>query len=118
MRKSLDEDKKKFIRKLLRNQYENGLSFQARNLRDKKFVSILREHAKYFVSEKEFIDEFTFVLQLELANYQRMLITFYSILFSLLFIFALNIVYKNCGNLFLLNYILSIISLLRRLFFR
>jgi hypothetical protein len=103
----LDENKKNFIHQISKKYYENGLTIRATSLKDQQFFSMLRERVKYFDSEKEFIDEFTFVSKLELANYRRIFITFYSILFSLLFVFALNIVYKGWKNHFLFYYRIS-----------
>ena len=96
IRRNLDENKKKLINKNIDIAFENGfLSNMLFKIKSKTFSNI-EQNTKVFKTKEDFVDEFTSTSDVDFENYKRIFIYFYSILITILFVFAFQ---KLCNRL-------------------
>ena len=87
LRKNLDEIKKKHIQQSAEITLEHGFLFKM-NFQMKLIALLsLERNTKVFKTKKDFINEFTYSSNLKFGNFERIFISFYSILTIILIIF-------------------------------
>ena len=115
-RKNLDEIKKKHIQQSAEISLENGLLFKLSNQMNLIALSSLEKNTKVFKTKEDFINEFTNASNVKFENFERIFISFYSILTIILIIFIFQKTKKRLKKLYFK--MKRIFNSIRRVFYR
>ena len=115
-RKNLDEIKKKYIQQSAEISLENGLVFKMLFQMNLIALSSLEKNTKVFKTKEEFVNEFTYASNVKFENFERIFISFYSILTIILIIFIFQKTKKRLKKLYFK--MKRMFSSIRRVFYR
>ena len=99
-RKNLDEIKKNFIRQSAEISLEHGLMFKMSYQMKSIALSSLEKKTKVFKTKEDFVNEFTYASNVKFGNFERIFISFYSILIIILMVFIFQKTKKHLKKLY------------------
>ena len=115
-RKNLEEIKKKYIQQSAEISLENGLLFKMHYQVKLVALSNLEKNTKVFKTKEDFVNEFTNASNVQFENFERIFISFYSILTIILIIFIFQKTKKQLKKLYFK--MKRMFNSIRRVFYR
>ena len=115
-RKNLDEIKKKYIQQSAEISLEHGLLFKMNYQMKLIALSNLEKNTKVFKTKEDFINEFTYASNVKFENFERIFISFYTILIIILIVFIFQKTKKRLKKLYFK--MKRMFNSIRRVFYR